>query len=61
MRSSQKRSMLVRGTKAVLPKQWLVGRAKHTFAILHYRGGTDIINIRGRLGRDFRSAWAFLD
>ena len=43
--------------KAVARGAW-----KHTFAILHYRGGTDIIiNIRGRLGRDFRSAWAFLD
>ena len=31
MRSSQRRSLLARGTKAVLPKQWPAGGAKHTF------------------------------
>ena len=33
MRSSQKRNMLARGTKAVLPKQWFAGCAKHTFVL----------------------------
>ena len=33
MRSSQRRSLLARGTKAVLPKQWLAGDVKHTFVI----------------------------
>ena len=33
MRSSQKKSLLARGTKAVLPKQWLAGCAKHTFVL----------------------------
>ena len=33
MRSSQRRSLLARGTKAVLPKQWFAGYAKHTFVL----------------------------
>ena len=33
MRSSQKRSLLARGTKAVLPKQWFAGGTKHTFVL----------------------------
>ena len=35
MRSSQRRSLLARGTKAVLPKQWLARCAKHTFVFFH--------------------------
>ena len=33
MRSSQRRSLLARGTKAVLPKQWPAGDVKHTFVL----------------------------
>ena len=33
MRSSQRRSLLARGTKAVLLKQWPAGCVKHTFVL----------------------------
>ena len=33
MRSSQRRSLLARGTKVVLSKLWSVGCVKHTFVL----------------------------
>ena len=46
MRSSQRRSLLARGTKAVLPKQWSTGSAKHTFVLSQEIASCEIKSLR---------------
>ena len=46
MRSSQRRSLLARGTKAVLPKQWFAGYAKHTFVLSQEIASCEIKSLR---------------
>ena len=46
MRSSQRRSLLARGTKAVLLRQWPAGCAKHTFVISQEIASCEIKSLR---------------
>ena len=46
MRSSQRRSLLARGTKVVLPKLWLAGCAKHTFVLSQEIASCEIKSLR---------------
>ena len=46
MRSSQKSSLLARGTKAVLPKQWFAGGTNHTFVLSQEIASCEIKSLR---------------